>query len=271
MSKLEEQELSLDVDSDLETIGVNLAKLDLNSILEGKELYESLVHSFPVTLGKAVSKKEREELNLKDSNLVYGEITYEAFATVIEKIKKIYGKPDVGASGYSGFLQKSGGIFYDLGSGTGKPVIAAAVAHNFDVCYGIEILEGLFSVSLDIVNTYNTRGKAKLAHRDIETHCQLIKGSVLKLSVKDWRDADVVFVNSTCFDEALMMGIANIANGMKKGSFFISLTKRLPSPDFVVLEYEMYKMSWGEATIFIMQKVTDPRNDYDFDEEEGDP
>lgn len=48
--------------------------------------------------------------------------------------------------------------------------------------------------------------------------------------------------------------------GMKKGSFFVSLTKRLPCKDFVVLDFEMYKMSWGEATIFIMQKTTDPRS-----------
>lgn len=48
---------------------------------------------------------------------------------------------------------------------------------------------------------------------------------------------------------------------MKKGSFIITLTKRLPSPDFAVLEFEMYRMSWGEATIFIMQKINDPKSE----------
>ena len=47
---------------------------------------------------------------------------------------------------------------------------------------------------------------------------------------------------------------------MKKGSFFISLTKRLPVADFVVLEHEMCPMSWGNATIYIMQKTTEPRD-----------
>ncbi len=55
---------------------------------------------------------------------------------------------------------------------------------------------------------------------------------------------------------------------MKKGSFMITLTKRLPSTDFAILEFEMYKMSWGEATIFIMQKTNDPKNSEE-DEEEG--
>lgn len=48
---------------------------------------------------------------------------------------------------------------------------------------------------------------------------------------------------------------------MKKGSFFITLTKRLPSTDFTVIESDMHKMSWGEATIFVLQKISEPYTD----------
>jgi hypothetical protein len=146
-----------------------MAKLDMVAVIEAKDIYDAVMQAFPSTLGKAVSKKERDELSLKSPNLVYGEITFETFGTVIEKIRKVYGAPGVGASGPAGVLQTRGGIFYDLGSGTGKPVIAAAVLHNFDVCYGIETLEGLYSVSLDALNSYNTKGKAKLASREHDT------------------------------------------------------------------------------------------------------
>lgn len=271
------------LDEEEEQLANVMAKLDMVAVLEGKEVFDSLMQSFPVTVGKAVSKKEREELSLKDPNLVYGEITFETLGVILEKIKKIYGRPYQGSSGALGFLQKRGGIFYDLGAGTGKAVIGAAVLHNFDVCYGIECLEGLYSLSLDALNAYNTRGKAKLSGREADTRkfsgylnesfwlmflnypttcvdCQFIHGDFLKMRTKDWRDADVVFVNSTCYDEPLMSKIADLAVGMKKGSFFITLTKRLPCTDFVILEYELYRMSWGEATIFIMQKTTDPRS-----------
>lgn len=40
------------------------------------------------------------------------------------QIKNDYGRPNVGSSGSKGFLQGPGGIFYDVGSGTGKPVSA---------------------------------------------------------------------------------------------------------------------------------------------------
>lgn len=152
-----------------ERISLIMSKLDMVGVLESKEIFDSIMQAFPTQLGKAVSKKERDELSLRAPSLVYGEITFETFGTVIEKIKKVYGLPNVGSSGDDGVLQRSGGIFYDLGSGTGKPVIAAAVCHNFDVCYGIEILEGLYSISLDALSTYNTKGKAKLSGRENDT------------------------------------------------------------------------------------------------------
>ncbi len=53
----------------------------------------------------------------------------------------------------------------------------------------------------------------------------------------------------------------NNTAGLKRGAFFITLTKRLPSTDFEVVDAEMYKMSWGEATIFVLQKITEPYSD----------
>jgi hypothetical protein len=167
MSTLELQNKILDEEEE-QAANVH-SKLDMVSVLAGREIFESLMQSFPTTLGKAVSKKEREEMKSKDPNLVYGEISFETLGIAIEKVKKVYGKPFQGQSGPLGFLQNRGGTFYDLGSGTGKGVIGAAILHNFDVCYGIECLEGLYTLSLDALNAYNTRGKSRLVGRDADT------------------------------------------------------------------------------------------------------
>jgi len=156
-------------DAEANKIAALMAKLDMNSVMEKKEIFDVVFQTLPVTIGKATSKKEREELKLKDPNLVYGEVTYDALGLVFEKIKKVYGKPFQGTSGPLGFLQHRGGIFYDLGSGTGKGVVAAAILHNFDICYGIEYLEGLYSLSLDALNSYNTRAKPRLVGRESDT------------------------------------------------------------------------------------------------------
>ena len=54
----------------------------------------------------------RQSKKLTQSTLVYGEIAFESFGIAFEKIKKRYGG------------LAAGGHFYDLGSGTGKPVRA---------------------------------------------------------------------------------------------------------------------------------------------------
>ena len=105
-------------------------------------IYEDTTSSFPTRVGKNVSKKEREAFQILDSTLVYGEIEMRSFALALLKIKFKYGLPNVGHSPSAGILQHEDGVFVDLGSGTGKAVVAAAIVHNFEMAYGIEVLEG---------------------------------------------------------------------------------------------------------------------------------
>lgn len=93
----------------------------------------------PVSAGKKSSTSERNKLKDSRSTLVYGEISFSSYAVAIEKVKNKYGG-----------LQESGGIFFDLGHGTGKPALAAALLHDFDSVNGIELLDGLFNLSLQL-------------------------------------------------------------------------------------------------------------------------
>lgn len=163
----------------------------------------------------------------------------------------------MGASGSEGILQQEGegGVFYDLGSGTGKPTFAALLVHPFAKAQGIEILESLHSVSEALLARWNDEAFAERIGTAPDV--SFIHGSFLEAPW--WEDADVVFMNSTCFDDTLMQHIATQAAGLKKGAFVISFTKRLPSHHFTVLEDEVYEMSWGGATVFIQQKTTDAR------------
>ncbi len=234
--------------------------IDEEYLEDMKSIYDDIVKPFPTSVGKAISKKERTDMELKASTLVYGELEFWPLGIYFEKIKKHYGRPFIGSSGPKGILQEPGGKFYDLGSGIGKGCVAAALLHNFETCYGIEVLEGLYTMSLDLVASYNSKGKAALDNRDMETDIIMLNGDMLDPSFKDWSDADVVFANSTCYSDTFMEEIADIALGMKEGSFFISFTKQLPhSQDFTVLEFEMHDQSWGGATVYLMQKITPPR------------
>lgn len=74
----------------------------------------------------------------------------------------------------------------------------------------------------------------------------------------DWSDADLLFANSTCFDERLMTTLATLAERMKPGAFCVTFTKVLPSGLWRVLEAETHDMTWGKATIFIQRKEFGP-------------
>ena len=53
----------------------------------------------------------------------------------------------------SGYNRPSG-TFYDVGHGAGKGLIAAAICGNFSKIKGVELLDGLYYVSLRLKDTY---------------------------------------------------------------------------------------------------------------------
>lgn len=55
-----------------------------------------------------------------------------------------------------------------------------------------------------------------------------------------------------------MHQIGEVAARMKQGAIVVTLTRPLPSPCFSVLLCEAMPMSWGEATVYIQQKMTPP-------------
>jgi hypothetical protein len=73
-------------------------------------------------------------------------------AIAITKIIKTYGKK----SEY-GSLPSNGAVFYDLGSGIGKTLIAASVLFNFSICRGIECLEALHRGAEWVLESYNAQ------------------------------------------------------------------------------------------------------------------
>ena len=90
-----------------------------------------------------------------DPSLIYGEANFNTIGWLIQKIKYKYGVPGTNFTPEEGILQRPNeGIFVDIGSGTGKAVIAAYATHNFKTLYGIEILEGLHNTALELLELF---------------------------------------------------------------------------------------------------------------------
>lgn len=219
----------------------DFAALSIEAIPRLKRIFDALALEMPVSAGKRASTEERNQAKNRKSTLVYGEISFESYAIAIEKIKNKYGG-----------LQMPGGVFYDLGHGTGKPSLAAALLHDFDSVNGIEILESLYTLSMRLRSVWMENIHPLLSAAKRRTEVNFFLGDI---TVEDWSDATLCFANSTCFDDILMRAIADKADLMARGTFFITFTKRLPSDAWEVLEYESHQMSWGSATVYIQRKL----------------
>lgn len=236
-----------------------------------KKDFDEFVENFALVLGQSISKKDREKDEspmYKSPDFIYHEIEFITIATAIDKIKRVYGVPNIGSSGLSGVLQHRGGLFYDLGCGTGKIVIAASLLHEFDSCIGIELLGSLIGVCSNLEKSYNSTKQnvsLAIAERLHETHCQFVFGDYLNIKNggKNWTNGDVVFANSTSYTDETMEKLALIAKQMKKGSFFISISKILPTKSFNLVDYGMFPTSFGEATVYLQQKIHGDDVDYD--------
>ena len=98
---------------------------------EELQRFLDIVKYHPTHVGKEVSHS-----NTEAKHFTYGEIEFKSFAETFYNIENNYG----------GFPF---GNFYDLGSGTGKGCLAAALLNpSFDNCIGVELLEGLYNVSI---------------------------------------------------------------------------------------------------------------------------
>ena len=130
-------------------------------------------------------------------------------------------------------------------------MFAARFLHDFSKCGGVEILEGLADSGDAVLERYHSSGFS-----DVLTdggNVELVQGSMLE--GYDWSDGDVIFANSTCFDDILMEEMGRRAELLQPGAFVVTFTKGLTNPTFEVLERRRYKMSWGPATVYFHRRL----------------
>lgn len=208
--------------------------------------YEDLFSDTSIEVGKTLSKHERDRKHLQSQkSLIYGEVIFDSFYDILRTI-----------------APKSGSVFYDLGSGTGKAVLIARLAFDFSKCIGIEILESLHEQALTIAAEYRREYQHLLYESTVSSNGETLTQNSVNfvcdsLTNFNWTDGDVVFVNSTCFEDDLIKELSQIAEKLNPGAIVVTFTKGLISNKFELLERKRYKMSWGPATVFIQRRVSD--------------
>lgn len=147
-----------------------------------------------------------------------------------------------------------GEIFYDLGSGSGRLVLYAALSFPFAKVIGIELLD-------DLVNVAQTKlvqcKKRLLDLPDFDPEklggIKFIQADFTKANLKD---ANVVYIASTCFEDEFMLNLAlHLEKQLAVGTRVITFARPLPSQQFKIIKQQLYPMEWGQVTIFFHKKV----------------
>lgn len=133
-------------------------------------------------------------------------------------------------------------------------MFAAALTHDFEVCMGIEILSSLHEIAVNVLGVWRKDIlKHLLGSKVVHTRFSFLYDDATLVT---WSHADLVFMNSTCFDEILMAKLAIEAEKLRPGVVVLTATKPLPSSKFEQLERCSMKETWGEATIFVQRRLS---------------
>lgn len=181
-----------------------------------------------------VSHAERDRLGIKEASFVYGEITAEGFSAMLKVV-----------------APQPCDIFYDLGSGSGKAVLCAALLYDWKKCVGVELLPGLYELSLGL-------HKQLLGMAEIQ---QFFPGKTLPVDFVcddilqvDFSEADVIFVNATTFNIVLWEQLQKRFAALKSGARLMTTTRKLNEWDFELIHQGQYLMSWDYCTVFFYKR-----------------
>ncbi len=179
--------------------------------------------------GYSVSNQARDSSGINTEKLLYGELPFETCQKIIEHINP-----------------KPNGVFFDLGSGTGRVVLAFHLLFNFRKCIGVELLQGLHNKACEINIEFNKNVLPQLAGYINNRELQFLCGDIF---TTDLSEADLIFMNHPFKEgDGFNKLEEKFLNELKPGTKIITIIRALKNPRFKNLGSQTYKFSWGDST-----------------------
>ncbi|MCL4377074.1 MAG: hypothetical protein M1409_01635, partial [Actinobacteria bacterium] len=172
-----------------------------------KSVFESV---YSGVNGYTISQAARKKMAYMDKAHTYGEVTPEGFYKMLNDISA-----------------PKKGVFYDLGSGTGKAVILSSMFGEFEKLYGVELIKDLYDAACRVENKFEETVRPILTKERQNQTIKFINGNFLEV---DFQDADFIFTHSTCFHDELMLALERKFANLREGTKILTVTKTLQLP-----------------------------------------
>ncbi len=140
-------------------------------------------------------------------------------------------------------------VFYDLGSGTGKAVLACSMVFPICKSIGIELFPELY---LDSCKRRDQLAAMK-NYAEQTKKIQFILGDFLKVNLDD---ATLVFINSTAFFGPTWEKLCAKLDHLPHLNTVITTSKTLSSTHFTVTTRTKVEMSWGVVFAYVHTRKT---------------
>jgi precorrin-6B methylase 2 len=188
---------------------------------------------------KRISLHDRYRLHLQEESFVYGEIDILSFILLLEEANP-----------------QTGEVFCDLGSGSGKAILTAALAFDFASTVGIERLPGLCLLAQTKISEISNTLEALHSEEGKDALKRVGSISILNQDFfdTDLSQYDVLFINATCLSQMLWSNLLNQLLQMKPGSRIIVTSHTIAYNEFECIYQGRVLMSWGMNRVAIYKK-----------------
>jgi hypothetical protein len=182
------------------------------------------------TNGYDISNNARREFSGDTSNFLYGELPFQTWKKIVEQIQP-----------------KEDGVFFDLGSGTGRVVMASYLGCGFRKCVGIEILDGLHNKAVEVLGVFDQIVRPQIAGSLEGREISFVRESLFDT---DLREADFIFMNHPFKDGPEFVRLEDkFLSELKPGTKIATIIRSLKNPAFKQLGSATQQFSWGESTV----------------------
>jgi hypothetical protein len=161
---------------------------------------------------------------------VYGEIAPQSFIALLSLVKP-----------------NSSTVFYDLGSGTGKTVLACAMVFDVKKSCGIELFSNLDQAAKQQQQALRT----VVTYQQAADKISFICGNFLHTK---FEDATLIFISATALFGETWQQLNYRLDCLSPTTIVITTTKPLLSKRFKLVLQTRAEMSWGIVNVYIQAK-----------------
>jgi len=157
-------------------------------------------------------------------------------------------------------------LFADVGCGSGKAVLGAALSGEFGECVGVEALPSLATVASMLVEDFQNQVLHKSLQVPHDVSVRALHGDAVGCGIPDcdaigavheWATtADVVLCNCATWSDSLLKRLADVcARYLKQGAVVCVVLAELKHESLEQLDVVEVKATWGHAEACVYVKT----------------